>query len=66
MSIKMSFNVESCDDCPFYKYVSCLGYECFHPCAPDEKLRGEEPLPENRKDAFPKWCPSVDGKEKKC
>ena len=49
--------ISSCDECCYYKYVHCLGYDCFHPDAPEEEDRGEEPLAENAEGDFPIWCP---------
>lgn len=57
MKIKIKMELESCDDCLYYEYVRCLGYDCFHADAPEVENREEEPLAENRKGNFPKWCP---------
>ena len=55
---KINMVIESCDDCPFYRYIRCYGNDCFHEGAPEE--RGDEPLAENREGDFPKWCPLED------
>lgn len=58
MKIKIEIGIDDCDDCDYYRYIRCLGYDCHHPEAPDEKERGEdEPLAENREGNFPVWCP---------
>jgi hypothetical protein len=58
MKVSFTKDIYSCDDCPFYKYIRCVGYDCFHPDVPEEEERGEdEPLAENAKGSFPKWCP---------
>lgn len=55
--MKKTVTLESCDDCKYYKYVRCYGDDCFHPDAPNEAERGDEPLAENREGDFPLWCP---------
>jgi len=55
--MKVQIEVSDCTDCPYYKYFRCYGSDCTHPSAPPEEERGDEPLAENRKGDFPKWCP---------
>ena len=49
--------INSCDECCYYEYERCSGYDCSHPNAPEEEDRGEEPLAENAEGDFPMWCP---------
>lgn len=58
---KFKQEIESCNDCSFYQYIQCYGYDCFHPDAPEEdsEERGDEPLAENAEGPFPKWCPFI-------
>jgi hypothetical protein len=46
-----------CDDCHYYTYYRCHGYDCNHEDASEEDERGDEPLAENRKGKIPLWCP---------
>lgn len=49
--------INSCDDCQFYEYVRCYGYDCSHSDAPPIEKRGDEELAENSENDYPKWCP---------
>ena len=50
--------IKDCDECDYYRYIRCYGYDCHHPETPNERQRGEdEPLAENRRGSLPKWCP---------
>ena len=55
--MKVILEIKDCDECGYYRYIRCYGYDCHHPKAPDEEARGEESLAENREGNFPKWCP---------
>ena len=62
-SIKATIELSSCDDCPYYRYIRCHGYDCHHDDAPDVEDCGDEPLAENREGDFPKWCPLKSAQE---
>lgn len=56
--MKTKIEIElNCENCPFYVYIKCTGYDCSNPNAPSEELRGDEPLAENKDGDMPKWCP---------
>ena len=52
-----NMKIKSCNECHYYRYESCIGYDCSHPDAPEDEDRGEEELAENREGDFPMWCP---------
>ena len=58
------FKINNCDECGYYRYERCVGYDCFHPEAQllhnnrQEDDKEEEPLAENRIGDFPEWCPA--------
>ena len=54
---RANMKIKSCNECHYYRYESCIGYDCSHPDAPEDEDRGEEPLAENREGDFPMWCP---------
>ena len=79
MAKKVMVKMElDCDKCKFYRYIRCLGYDCFHPDAPEppegcnfcgddcqlDCVRKEEPLAENREGDIPKWCPILTRSQK--
>ena len=57
----VEIEINNCDDCDYYVYVSCLGNVCFHPEAPEIDMNDddneEEPLAENREGDFWIYCP---------
>ena len=51
--------INDCDNCHYYEYFRCYGFDCTHKDAPSEDERFDEPLAENREGGFPKWCPMI-------
>lgn len=64
MTKKIEMTVESCKDCPFFKYPSKrIGRQCTYPVYMDDS----PPLPLYDSDWFrqdtPPWCPFPDSEE---